>query len=51
MLAQNDNDGITFGSLSFKTSTLVKSKMTDVRRNHREFMILSNKTNDSSIRF
>ena len=42
---------LTLGSLFLKTSILLRNKIMDVRRNHREFMTDSNRINDSAIRF
>jgi len=42
---------LTFGSLFLKTSILLRNKIMDVRKNHREFMTDSKRSNDSAIRF
>ena len=41
----------TFGSLLLNTSILLRNKMIDVLRNHRELMTLSKSTRLSAIRF
>ena len=41
----------TFGNLLLKTSILLRNRMIDVRRNHRELMTDSNRMSDSAIRF
>lgn len=41
----------TLGSLALNTSILLRKRMIEVRRNHRELMTDSKRTRDSAMRF